>query len=109
MSFTLKIEAHIWLAHWIRNPGTFRCPPTITLNLARSRNLVNGDHRKLADTQTDNAFKLIKDIFAEQIAVPACSKVFNEDWKTVPNFSPSNIKSGWIVGGSVLTLQTSLY
>jgi len=108
MSFTLKIEAHILLAGWKHDLGNFRHPPTIALDVARSRNLINGDHRKLSDTQTENALQLIKDIFAEQIVVHACGKVFNKDWKTAPEFSPSNAKCGWIVGESVLTLLTAL-
>ncbi|KAG2752768.1 hypothetical protein P692DRAFT_201862785 [Suillus brevipes Sb2] len=47
LTFTLNIEAHIWLA----------------------RNLIHGDFRKLADDEVDNAVDLIKNIFAEQIVV----------------------------------------
>ncbi|KAG0692932.1 hypothetical protein DFH29DRAFT_1007901 [Suillus ampliporus] len=98
LTFTLNIEAHIWLARWQRNTGTFRRPPIIALNLTRSKNLSEGDSRKLTDDQIDNAFDLIKDIFSEQIVVPACKKSFNMDWKNAPSkVSSSNAGGGWIV------------
>ncbi|KAG1880022.1 hypothetical protein F4604DRAFT_1679155 [Suillus subluteus] len=60
-------------------------------------NLTGGDSRKLADVQTDNAFDLIKDIFSDQIMVPACKKAFDKDWKNPPNALSSNTGCGWII------------
>ncbi|KAG1749253.1 hypothetical protein EDB19DRAFT_1904766 [Suillus lakei] len=97
LTFTLNIEAHIWLACWQRESGTFRRPPVVALNLTRLKNLIHGDFRKLADDEVDNAVDLIKDIFAEQIVVPACKKAFNKDWKNLPDVSSSNTRYGWII------------
>ncbi|KAG1719983.1 hypothetical protein EDB19DRAFT_1918331 [Suillus lakei] len=97
LTFTLNIEAHIWLAHWQRESGTFRRPPVVALNLTRSKNLIHGDFRKLTDDEVDNAVDLIKDIFVEQIVVPTCKKAFNKDWKNLPDVSSSNARCGWII------------
>ncbi|KAG2753192.1 hypothetical protein P692DRAFT_20816526 [Suillus brevipes Sb2] len=107
-TFTLNIEAHIWLARWQRESGTFRRPPVVALNLTRSKNLIHGDFRKLADDEVDNAVDLIKDIFAEQIVVPACKKAFNKDWKHLPNVSSSNARCGWIIEENNMFQQGSL-
>ncbi|KAG2073003.1 hypothetical protein BDR04DRAFT_1152600 [Suillus decipiens] len=60
-------------------------------------NLTGDDSRKLADDQTNNAFNLIKDVFSEQIVVPACKKAFDKNWKNAPNGSSSNPGCGWII------------
>jgi hypothetical protein len=108
LTFTLNIEAHIWLARWQHDTGTFRRPPIIALNLTRSKNLTGGDFRKLADDQTDNAFNLIKDVFSEQIVVPACKKAFDKNWKNAPNGSSSNTGCGWIMGKSFCRMADAL-
>ncbi|KAG0692051.1 hypothetical protein DFH29DRAFT_1009496 [Suillus ampliporus] len=83
LTFTLNIEAHIWLAGWLA---------------AQHRNISPTPHHRSELNKINNTFDLIKDIFSEQIVVPACKKSFNMDWKNAPSkVSSSNAGGGWIV------------